>query len=451
MAIRRSLGDVDEAPAVGDLAADEEVAPERLLLAQRLLLVDGLDAELVAAAHRIVVEVDRPVAKVDGTAGRPEHAGHHLDQGRLAGAVVADQADDLVAADREVDVAERPHRAERHLDGLEPDDARVVADIGRDLPRFPLRRHRAPDPSLPRPRDSAPAAAFCQAGQAVEGRWAAMRCDAGAGGPLTAGAGGGAGGHGSAGRADLVGQRNRGRAVGEAAGEGGGCDGRGRGIGGEFQGQRLARAVDQGGNRCVCGGGCRGGEVGCLLLEHGAAQPGAAALHQAGERVVGAWGRGRCGCIGRRRPGGAGAHGAAAGGDDALGERQGRVALARVLLEHEQGGAHVPVEGERVLQGLAGEFHQPGGVLLGRLGELGRVGCDQRLEGVARQQGGDGQFLRCLRRGRPAPASGRGLDAARCAAGRAWRRRCAGDAGRPAPRPSGKRWWSRAWRRRRKA
>ena len=57
---------------------------------------------------------------------RPEvglqHAGHGLDQRRLAGAVVADQADDLVAADREVDVAQGMDSAEIFLHALEPDD-----------------------------------------------------------------------------------------------------------------------------------------------------------------------------------------------------------------------------------------------------------------------------------------------------------------------------------------
>ena len=45
-----------------------------------------------------------------------------LDQRRFAGAVVADQADDLVAADREVDVAQRMDGAEIFLHALEPDD-----------------------------------------------------------------------------------------------------------------------------------------------------------------------------------------------------------------------------------------------------------------------------------------------------------------------------------------
>ena len=51
--------DVDEAEAVGDLPADEEVAPQRLLLGERLVLIDGLDRQLMRHAHRIVGEVDR--------------------------------------------------------------------------------------------------------------------------------------------------------------------------------------------------------------------------------------------------------------------------------------------------------------------------------------------------------------------------------------------------------
>jgi hypothetical protein len=39
-------------------------------------------------------------------------AGEQVDQGRLAGAVVADQPQALADADREVDVGERAHRAE---------------------------------------------------------------------------------------------------------------------------------------------------------------------------------------------------------------------------------------------------------------------------------------------------------------------------------------------------
>ena len=50
---------------------------------------------------------DRLAADEDLAAGRLDHAGEDLDQRRLAGAVVADQADDLAAVDMKIDAAER--------------------------------------------------------------------------------------------------------------------------------------------------------------------------------------------------------------------------------------------------------------------------------------------------------------------------------------------------------
>ena len=42
--------DVDEAEAVGDLSADKEIAPQQLLLRQRLVPVDRLDRQVVRHA-----------------------------------------------------------------------------------------------------------------------------------------------------------------------------------------------------------------------------------------------------------------------------------------------------------------------------------------------------------------------------------------------------------------
>ena len=58
---------------------------------------------------RVVGDIDFAVANVDAARCRLEHPGHDLDQGRLAGAIVTDQADDLVASDGEIDVAQRLH------------------------------------------------------------------------------------------------------------------------------------------------------------------------------------------------------------------------------------------------------------------------------------------------------------------------------------------------------
>ena len=129
-AMRFSFADLDEAEAVGDLAADEEVAPERLFLAERLVLVHRLDRHRVRGTDRERCGVDLLVADEDAARRGWHDAGERLDERRFAGAVVADQADDLVPADREVDVAERMDRAEILLDTLHPDDVREVRLMG---------------------------------------------------------------------------------------------------------------------------------------------------------------------------------------------------------------------------------------------------------------------------------------------------------------------------------
>ena len=91
-----------------DGPAHEDVAPERQLVGQRPLLVDGLDAERAGlldgqVATRLAVE--EHLARVG-----PVDAGDDLDQRGLARAVVAEQPDDLAAIEVEVDVVERPGR-----------------------------------------------------------------------------------------------------------------------------------------------------------------------------------------------------------------------------------------------------------------------------------------------------------------------------------------------------
>src|SRR5262245_38535454 len=78
-------------------------------------------------ADRVIGKIDFPVANEDASRGRLEDAGQGLDQGRLAGAVVADKADGLVAADREIDILQRLNRAEIFLHILETHDMGVIA------------------------------------------------------------------------------------------------------------------------------------------------------------------------------------------------------------------------------------------------------------------------------------------------------------------------------------
>src|SRR5262249_44645396 len=109
---------VDEAEAVGDLPADEEVPPQPLFLAQRFLLIDGLDAERVSEPDGPLLEADLAIADEQPPRGRPQGSGHDLDQRRLAGAVVAEQAHDLAIPDGEGHVVERHDFAVGHADVL---------------------------------------------------------------------------------------------------------------------------------------------------------------------------------------------------------------------------------------------------------------------------------------------------------------------------------------------
>src|ERR1700734_3119376 len=141
------LADVDESEAVGDLAPDEEIAPQRLLVGQRTVLINRLDRELVRHANRIVGETQLAVADENATRRGRQHSGHYLDQRRLAGAVVADQAHNLIAANRKIDVVQRPNRTEEFLYAFEADDILKALD---DLDAGRL-VHVAP-PRAPRPR-----------------------------------------------------------------------------------------------------------------------------------------------------------------------------------------------------------------------------------------------------------------------------------------------------------
>ena len=104
--------DVEETEARARLAPHEHVAPDRLLLAQRPLLIDGLDAETARPRNRPIV--DLPSLEIDLSPGiRPIKSHHDLHQRRLAGAIVAEQADDLAVIDGKIHPRKRPHFAER--------------------------------------------------------------------------------------------------------------------------------------------------------------------------------------------------------------------------------------------------------------------------------------------------------------------------------------------------
>ena len=95
--------------ALMQLAAEEDVLGRAEIVAQGQVLVDDLDA-LAAGISRLLKMLDL-VAQADLALRRQEIAGDNLDQRRLAGAVVAHEAQDLAGLDRQVDASQRLDRA----------------------------------------------------------------------------------------------------------------------------------------------------------------------------------------------------------------------------------------------------------------------------------------------------------------------------------------------------
>ena len=102
------------------LHAEHEVPRDAHLRQDREVLVDGGDAAGEGVARR--GEDDRLAVDEHGALVGPLEAGEDLDQRRLAGAVVAEQADHLAGTDADRHVGERHHRAEELRDGAGFDD-----------------------------------------------------------------------------------------------------------------------------------------------------------------------------------------------------------------------------------------------------------------------------------------------------------------------------------------
>ncbi len=108
------------------LAAEKDVGCAREIIGERQILVDHLDAGVArilrpAKAHLAPVEMHGPV-------GRRKIPCDDLDECRLAGAVVADEAHDLARGDRVVDLGERANGAVLH-----PDAAQLKKGHGESL------------------------------------------------------------------------------------------------------------------------------------------------------------------------------------------------------------------------------------------------------------------------------------------------------------------------------
>src|SRR5919204_1788683 len=109
-----------------DLASEEQVGSHVEVGRQGKVLVDRLDAGGARIAR--AVELGGPPAHHDGAAIRAQRAGEDLDQGRLAGAVIADEGYDLARIDLEVDPFQRPDVAEAFRDAVCLEDGCALFD-----------------------------------------------------------------------------------------------------------------------------------------------------------------------------------------------------------------------------------------------------------------------------------------------------------------------------------
>src|SRR5271157_291114 len=126
------LGDHTAAPELAEpgnaeLPAEKQVHIYRLAFCKREILVDDLNA---ASASRAGILEQRLLAiDQDHAAGRRLHARDDLDHRGLAGAVVADQRDDLAGVDVEAEILDRDHAAECLVDPAQRQDGRAI--VGR--------------------------------------------------------------------------------------------------------------------------------------------------------------------------------------------------------------------------------------------------------------------------------------------------------------------------------
>ena len=98
LAPSRCVHAVEEARALERLAAEEQIARDRELRDQRRILVDRLDAERDRVGRAADVDL-LPRTMMSPLVARTA-PDEHLDQRRLARAVVAEQPDDLLARRR---------------------------------------------------------------------------------------------------------------------------------------------------------------------------------------------------------------------------------------------------------------------------------------------------------------------------------------------------------------
>ena len=104
-------------------AAEEDVRRRRHVRYDREFLVNGGDAGALLGTRAVLL--DRFAENLDGARVCGVGAGEDLDECRLAGAVLADEAVDLALVEHEVDVLQRLDARKRLRDPLDADGVKV--------------------------------------------------------------------------------------------------------------------------------------------------------------------------------------------------------------------------------------------------------------------------------------------------------------------------------------
>jgi hypothetical protein len=125
------------------LAADKDVLHHRQIRHQVQFLIDDGNADLLGVVW--VVDVQRLAAEKEFAAVHRVDAGEDLHQRRLAGAVLADQPENLAGGDMETHIFQRLHTGEGLADVFHPQQCAVFVHCDR-----PLTAHSLPAPAARR-------------------------------------------------------------------------------------------------------------------------------------------------------------------------------------------------------------------------------------------------------------------------------------------------------------
>ncbi len=115
----------------------EEILGDRQVVAERQLLVDDADADVLRVARIVEIERQRLAGEGEASGVRLRHAAQDAHQGALAGAIAADKAEHIAASDRERDFTIGEGRPKGFGDAIEHDQSAL-----RRLAVHEVHRHR---------------------------------------------------------------------------------------------------------------------------------------------------------------------------------------------------------------------------------------------------------------------------------------------------------------------